>query len=221
MILAWGWNVLQKSSFAPCWLKTSRSPLFIVFKQKLTKLYEIQTGNDLFVDDGHILVFQHFFSEKTFGIYTSFVLYTSVHIPGSFVKKYNKRSKNIRYTLHFFVSLVRGSQICTRVRSLKFLFVLIWEDLEVVWNVKFYCQAGGQEGREVYQLGEVQSLERGPCLSVSFFISEDFISNRHNSFSCDLVCRPVSGWNLITALLSQVQTEYSLLPWPEARVSLS
>lgn len=78
------------------------------------------------------LSFNIFFSEKTFGIYTSFVLYTIVHIPGSFVKKYNKRSKSIRYTLHVFVSLVRGLQICTRVRSLKFLFVIIWEDLEVV-----------------------------------------------------------------------------------------
>lgn len=78
------------------------------------------------------LSFNIFFSEKTFGIYTSFVQYTSVHIPGSFVKKCNKRSKNIGYTLHVFVSLVRGLQICTRVRSLKFLFVIIWEDLEVV-----------------------------------------------------------------------------------------
>lgn len=31
----------------------------------------------------------------------------------------------------------------------------------------------------MHQLGEGQSLKRSPCISVSFFICEDFFSNRH------------------------------------------
>lgn len=44
------------------------------------------------------LSFNIFFSEKTFGIYTSFVLYTSVHIPRSFVKNIIKGAKILIYS---------------------------------------------------------------------------------------------------------------------------
>lgn len=39
------------------------------------------------------LSFNIFFSEKTFGVYTSFVQYTSVHIPGSLLKNIIKGTK--------------------------------------------------------------------------------------------------------------------------------